>query len=393
MHGTGPRACLFRLGPAPLAAILAAAALAGLSACSDQGADAAPEQRHQRIVPVRAATAVEKDVPVQLRAIGTVEAFASVDVKSRVDGQVSAVHFREGQEVKKGDRLFTIDQRPFEAAVRQAEANLARAKAEAQNAHTEAQRMSKLLAEQIVSQDEYDQADMHAASSRATVAADEAALEKAKLDLLYCQISSPLDGRIGQILVNLGNVVKSDETTLAVVNQIRPIYVNFSVPQQNLPEVRRRAAEGPLLVETYPGKEHDPPVAGRLSFINNEVHTDTGTVLLKGLFANDDEALWPGQFVQTAVTLTVQPKAVVVPNAAVQSGQQGTYVFAVNPDRTVELRPVRIGVDLPGEIVIEDGVRAGERVVTDGQLQLAPGMTVEVQEGAPAAAAPPAAAG
>jgi len=372
------------------AALLGALAIAGLNACSDPGADAAPEQRHQRIVPVRAATAVEKDVPVQLRAIGTVEAFASVDVKSRVDGQVSEVHFREGQEVKKGDRLFTIDPRPFEAAVRQAEANLARAQAEAQNAHTEAQRLQKLLAEQIVSQDEYDQADMRAASSRAMVAADQAALEKAKLDLLYCQISSPIDGRIGQILINLGNVVKSDETTLAVVNQIRPIYVNFSVPQQELPEVRRRAAEGPLLVETYPGKEHDPAVAGELSFINNQVHTDTGTVLLKGLFPNQDEALWPGQFVQTVVTLSVQPKAVVVPNAAVQTGQQGAYVFAIKPDRTVDLRPVRIGVDLPGEIVIEDGVRAGERVVTDGQLQLAPGMTVEVQDGAAAA---PAAAG
>jgi membrane fusion protein, multidrug efflux system len=374
-------------------AAAAALAVAVLNACSDPGADAAPEQRHQRVVPVRAATAIERDVPVQLHAIGTVESVASVDVKSRVEGQVAEVFFREGQEVHKGDPLFTIDPRPFEAAVRQAEANVARAHAEARNAQVEAQRLQQLLGQRIVSQDEYDQADMRAASSRAMVAGDEAALEKAKLDLLYCHITAPIDGRIGQILINVGNVVKSDEAKLAVLNQIRPTYVSFSVPQQTLPEIRRRAAEGRLRVDVYPDKERGHPISGELSFIDNEVHTDSGTVLLKGLFANDNEELWPGQYVETIVTLTVQPKVVVVPSAAVQTGQQGTYLFTIGSDRTVELRPVRTGVDLPGEVVIEDGVRAGERVVTDGQLQLAPGMTVEVQEVAPAAQTPHAAAG
>lgn len=360
-----------------------------LNACSDPGADASADQRHKRVVAVRATAAIEKDVPIQLREIGTVEPYATVSIKSRVDGQVSDVHFREGQEVSKGDLLFAIDPRPFEAAVRQAQANLDRARAEAKNAEVEAQRLSKLLTEKIVSQDEYDQAQTRSASMLAMVKADEAAVDKSKLDIQYCYIRAPIDGRIGQILINQGNVVKSDETTLAVVNQIRPIYVDFSVPQQELPEIRRRSAAGTLRVEAYLTKEQEQPILGELSFINNQVDTDTGTVLLKALFANDDEALWPGQFVDTVVRLSMQAKAVVVPSSAVQTGQQGQYVFSIGPDLTVELRTVRTGAVVGDEIVIEEGLKGGDRVVTDGQLQLAPGMTVEVKDEAPG---PPAAA-
>jgi multidrug efflux system membrane fusion protein len=364
---------------------VAVGGLVGLSACSNDGAGATADQRQQRVVMVRAATAVEKDVPIQLKVIGTVEAYASVAIKSRVSGQVAEVHFREGQEVTQGDPLFTIDPRPFEAALREAEANLVRAHAEAENAHVEAQRLSKLLDEKIVSQDEYDQAQTKAESMRAMVKADEAALDRAKLEVQYCHIIAPINGRIGEILVNQGNVVKTDETTLAMVNQIRPIYVAFSVPQQTLPEIRRRAAEKPLRVEAYPSKEQGEASVGQLSFINNQVDTDTGTVLLKGLFANEEEKLWPGQFVDTVLTLTVRERAVVVPSAAVQTGQQGQYVFIIGADQRVELRPVRTAADLGNELAIEEGLRAGERVVTDGQLQLAPGMAIELKDEAPAA--------
>lgn len=385
--------CLSR--PLALAALFACPGLGLLGGCSDPGADAAAVQRRQRVVPVRVATAVEKDVPIQLRAIGTVAAYASVSIKSRIDGQVSDVHFREGQEVRKGDCLFTIDSRPFDAALRQAEANLARDRAQAENARVEAQRLAQLLGERIVSQEEYDQAQTRVAALRATVKADEAAVDNAELQVLYCHISSPIDGRIGQILVNQGNVVKSDETTLAVVNQIRPIYVDFSVPQQELPEIRRRAANGNLRVEVYAGASHEHAVVGELSFINNQVDTDTGTVLLKGLFANQHEELWPGQFVDSVLTLSTRPRAVVVPSAAVQTGQQGPYVFTIGSDQTVQLRLVRTGEELGREVVIEAGLQPGEQLVTDGQFQLAPGMTVEVQEASPERpeATPPAPAG
>jgi multidrug efflux system membrane fusion protein len=379
--------------PPPVALLLALAATAVLGACSDNGVGAAAAQRRQA-VPVRAATALEKDVPIQLRAIGTVEAYASVDVKSRVDGQVAEVHFREGQEVHKGDLLFTIDPRPFEASLRQAEANLARHRAEAENARVEAQRLTQLLAQQIVSQDEFDQAQTRAAAMRSSVDAEQAAVDNAKLQLLYCRISSPIDGRIGRILVNLGNVVKADESTLAVVNQIRPIYVGFSVPQQTLAVIRQRAEGAALRVDAFTGAAHQA-ASGELSFIDNQVNTDSGTVRLKALFSNEQEQLWPGQFVDTLLTLTTQPRAVVIPSAAVQTGQQGPYVFVIAADRTVELRNVRTGADLGEEMVIDDNLRAGERVVTDGHFLIAPGMTVDIKETAAEApqATPPSPAG
>jgi multidrug efflux system membrane fusion protein len=323
---------------------------------------------------------VEKDVPVQVRAIGTVEAYANVAVKSRVEGHVAEVHFREGQQVRPGDRLFTIDAREFEAALRQAEANLARRRAEAEHARVEVQRLSQLLEQEIVSQDEYDQAHTQAAAMRASLDADAAAVEAAKLQVLYTRITSPIEGRIGQILADVGNVVKPDDTVLAVVNQVRPIYVAFSVPQQELAEIRRRAAAAPLPVDAYTDAAHQLVATGELSFIDNQVNTATGTVLLKAAFANDQEELWPGQFVEAVLTLHVRPRAVVVPSAAVQTGQQGQYLFVIGPDNAVELRHVRTGQHLGGDVVIEENLRAGERVVSEGQFLLAPGMTVEVKK-------------
>jgi multidrug efflux system membrane fusion protein len=358
---------------------LAGAALGVLAGCSDSGAGASAVQ-HRQAVPVRVATAVEKDVPVRLRAIGTVEAYANLSVKSRVEGHVAEVHFREGQEVQAGAMLFSIDAREFEAALRQAEANLARNRAEAENARVEAHRLTQLLKQQIVSQDEYDQAQTHAAAMRATVNADEAAVEVAKLQILYCRITSPIEGRIGAILVHVGNVVKPDESVLALVNQVRPVYVAFSVPQQNLSEIRRRAQAAPLRVDAYTDSSYEHTVKGELSFIDNQVSTETGTVMLKALFPNDHEELWPGQFVDIMLTLTTLPEAVVVPSAAVQTGQQGQYLYVVHPDNTVELRMVRTGADVGPEVVIEENLRPGERVVTDGQFLLAPGVTVEVKQ-------------
>jgi multidrug efflux system membrane fusion protein len=352
----------------------------GVSGCTDQGVGAAAVHQRQA-VPVRAATAVEKDVPVQTRAIGTVEAYTNVSVKSRVEGHVAEVHFHEGQQVRPGDLLFTIDARQFEAALRQAEANLARHRAEAEHARVEVQRLSQLLKQQIVSPDEYDLAHMQAVALRATLDADAAAVEAAKLQVHYCRITSPIDGRIGQILTDVGNVVKPEDTVLAVVNQVRPIYVAFSVPQRELGEIRRRSSEGPLRVDAYSDATRELVATGELSFIDNQVNTATGTVLLKAEFANDREELWPGQFVEAVLALYVRPRVVVVPSAAVQTGQQGQYLFVIDPDNTVELRHVRTGQDLGDEIVIEENLRAGERVVSEGQFLLAPGMTVEIKEG------------
>jgi multidrug efflux system membrane fusion protein len=370
----------------------AAAALAALAclanACSSGPGDAGG---HQEAVPVVIATVVQRDVPVQLRAIGNVEAYSTVSVKSQVEGQLAQVHFVEGQRVQKGDMLFTIDPRPFEAALRQAEATLARGVAEARNAEVDAKRRTQLLAQGFVSRDEYDQSQTHAASSAAAVKAFEASAENARLQLQYCYIRSPLDGRVGQVLVHQGNIVEANDTLLAVINQVRPVYVSFSVPEQDLPEVRHRTAEGKLPVEAFVAHE-TTPVVGELSFINNTVDTTTGTVLLKALFPNDDEALWPGQFVDVAVTLEVQRDAVLVPAEALQVGQQGQYVFVVAADDSAVVRPVVPGKRMGPEVVVTNGLAAGERVVTDGQIRLAPGLKVSIKDGRSAAADPTAGA-
>ena len=327
------------------------------------------------------ATAVQKDIPVQLHAIGNVEAYSTVSVKSQVEGQLAKVHFVEGQPVNKGDLLFTIDPRPFEAALRQAQATVARDVAEARNAEVDAKRRTQLLAQGFVSRDEYDQSQTKAASSAAAVKADEAAVENARLQLQYCYIHSPINGRVGQLLVHEGNVVKANDTLLAVINQVRPVYVSFSVPEQDLPEVRQRTAEGKLAVQAFVPQHDGTPVIGELSFINNTVDMTTGTVLLKALFPNDNEALWPGQFVDVAVTLTVHHDAVLVPAEAIQVGQQGQYVFVVAADESAEVRPVVPGARIGPEIVVSQGLTAGERVVTDGQIRLAPGLKVQIKDG------------
>ena len=362
-----------------VAALLVTLALL-VPACSSDSA--APGRDHKEAVPVTVATVVQRDIPVQLRAIGNVEPYSTVSVKSQVEGQLAQVHFVEGQRVKQGDLLFTVDPRPFEAALRQAQATMARDAAEARNAAVDAKRRTQLLAQGFVSRDEYDQSQTKAASSAAAVKAGEAAVENARLQLAYCSIRSPIDGRVGQVLVHAGNIVEANDTLLAVINQVRPIYVSFSVPEQQLPQVRERAAAGKLAVQALVPHHGDAPVVGELSFINNTVDMTTGTVLLKALFQNDDETLWPGQFVDVAVTLAVQRDAVLVAAEAIQVGQQGQYVFVVAADESAEVRAVVPGDRIGSEIVVTQGLAAGERVVTDGQIRLAPGLKVEIKDGA-----------
>lgn len=334
-------------------------------------------------VPVGVTRVEQRDVPLDVRAIGNVEAFSTVSVKSQVEGQLAEVRFKEGDEVKVGDLLFVIDPAPFQAALDQAQANLARATAEAKNAEVQAARFAALARSGIVSKDEHDRVATQAASMGAAVDAARAAVENVKLRLDFCYLRSPIDGRVGRLLVHQGNVVKEKETTLAVVNQLKPIYVTFAVPEQELPEIRRHQADHPLAVTVTLADTATPPVQGTLSFIDNAVDTTTGTVILKGIFPNVDEVLWPGQFVNAALTLDVERNAVVVPAAAVQTGQEGSYVFVVKVDETVEYRPIKV-VRSAGQLaVVESGLAAGETIVTQGFVRLAPGVKVTIRQPEP----------
>jgi multidrug efflux system membrane fusion protein len=333
-------------------------------------------------VPVLAAKAVEKTVANQVHAIGRVEAFSTVNVKSQVGGQITEVHFKEGQSVKKGDLLFTIDPRPFEAALLQAQANLARDAAQAKKSDADERRYAFLLKQGVGSRQQYDQAQADSGAADAAVAADKAAVETTKLNLAYTEIRSPIDGRTGDLLVHAGNVIKANEDNpMVVINQVRPLYVDFSVPEQKLAEIREYVSERTLPVfASIPGQQQKPET-GALSFIDNTVDRQTGTINIKGTFENADNRLWPGQFVDTTLVLSEQPHTVVVPSQAVQTGQDGSYVFVINGQMKAETRPVVIGSSADGETVVERGLKQGETVVTDGQLRLIPGVPVTIKTG------------
>jgi multidrug efflux system membrane fusion protein len=341
--------------------------------------NAKEQSRPSRVAPVTVATAMQKDIPVQIYAIGNVEAYATVQVKSQIGGEVVKVYFKEGQFVKKGDPLFLIDPRPYEAALKQAESNLARDIAQANNAESEARRYAELLKEGVISQEQYDQRRTSADALEAAVRADKAAVENARLQLEYCSIRSPIDGRTGDLKIDLGNVVKANDIPLVVINQIMPIYVSFSVPEKDLPGIKKYMAAGELEVEAKIPESGMKPVTGEVVFIDNAVNVETGTILLKALFSNGDRTLWPGQFVNVVLTLTTIPHAVVVPSQAVEVGQIGPHVFIVKPDHTVNLVSVVVGRTYNGETVIEKGIQPGETVVIDGQLQLLPGTKVEIK--------------
>jgi multidrug efflux system membrane fusion protein len=355
----------------------------GLVSLSGCAAPSAPSQGVRfQAAPVTVARVVEESVPVEVRAIGNVEAYWTVSVKAEVAAQVELVLFREGQDVKKGDLLFTLDARSYQAALQQLEANRARDEAQLQNALAEDERYTKLFQEGIVSKEQYDTFHTNRAVLAAAVQADKAAIEKAKVDLDYCSIRSPLDGRTGTLLIHQGNVVKDRDTVLVVINQIHPIYVTFAVPEQYLADIKHYQAAGPLRVEALIPEDKQGPAQGGLSFVDNAVDSSTGTIKLKGTFENPDHRLWPGQFVNVVLKLTAQANALVVPSQAVQTGQQGQFVFVLKPDLTAESRPVQVNRTFNGESVVEKGLRAGELVVTDGQLQLVPGAKVEVKNAA-----------
>jgi multidrug efflux system membrane fusion protein len=363
-------------------ALLVAGSVALLSSCSDNTtapkAAPSPQAAMAAMPPVPATLGVAslKTVPVQVRTIGNGEAYSTVNVKSQVDGKVDGVHFQEGQDVKKGELLFTIDSRPFEAALQQAEANQARDQALLKNAQAQATRYEELFKSGIVSKDQFDQFNTNAASLAATVKADQAAVETDKIPLGYCSIYAPIDGRTGSLMVHPGNTVKSGDATLVVINQISPIYVDFSIPEHYLPDIKKYMAQGSLKVEAIVPQFENQPEEGKVTFFNNSVDNTTGTILLKGTFPNSQRRLWPGQFITLVLTLTSMHDAVVVPSQAVQTGQQGQYVFVVKNDNSVEMRPVVPGAVVGSEEVIEKGIQSGERVVTDGQLMLFPGAHV-----------------
>lgn len=377
-HQTRPRlactgsTCVFQL----IASAIAIVMVAIFAGCSDKGG----ANYGMPPVPVLAAKVLQRDVPNQLREIGTVEAFESIGIKARVGGNLQTVNFKEGDFVTEGQLLFVIDPRPFAATLAQAEANLARDQANANQAHTNEQRFATLLKEGVGSRQQYDVAYADAASLGATVAADRAAVDSARLNLTYTEIRSPIDGRTGKLESHPGDLIKADaDNPIVTIAQVEPTYVVFSIPENNLAEVRRNMASHPLEVDaTIPG---DPGQAehGVLSFVDNSVDKTTGTISLKGLFQNENRRLWPGQFVNATLTLAVVPKAVLVPSEAIQTGQEGPFVYVIGTDMKAQPRPVVTGAIIDTETIIAHGLKAGETVVTDGQLRLMPGAVVRIK--------------
>lgn len=424
-------------GAAARRALLLVALVGGAAGCSDRAESKQSQRRATPAIPVAVTLVEQKPMPLAIQAIGTAEAYSIVSVRAQVGGELTHVHIREGQDVKKGQLLFTIDPRPYEAALAQTEANLAKDRGQVQqaravlerdasriaqaraalardqaqqlNAAAQERRYRDLLARELIAQEQYDQlranadalaatlkadeADVRSAedtakadeaavrSAEQIVRADEAAVDNARVQLGYTTIRSPIDARAGSLQLHEGNVVRAggtSDSTLIVLNQVRPIYVSFTVPQQQLPAVKRYMAESPLGVEALPAGEQRSE-RGVVTFIDNAVDATTGTIRLKATFTNAENRLWPGQFVSVSLTLATEPDAIVVPSAAVQAGQQGPYVFVVKPDSTVETRRLVVARTQGGETIVGGGLAPGERVVTDGQPRLVNGSKVEIR--------------
>lgn len=367
-----------------LVAILAAGGLIAYVS-SDSRAREKPAAKEPAAAPVAVVAAVQQTVPVRLQAIGNVEAYSSVAVKSRVDGQILEVEFREGQEVRKGEVLFRIDARPFEAAFKQAEAQALRDAASRDQAASQERRYQELLEKNFVSKDAYAQYRTNSQTAQATAKATEAALENAKLNLEYTVIRSPIDGYVGRALLQAGNMVKANDTiSLVVINQVKPVYVSFAIPEQQLAKVRELMRKGSLTVEvTVPGGDK-PLAAGRIAFLDNAVDQTTGTIKVRAVFDNGDAALWPGQFYTVRVKLYDQENAILVPTRALQTGPNGQFVYVVKADMTVEMRKVVVDRSEGDTTVLaEGGIAKGDQVVVRGALRLAPGAKVIVTESAP----------
>lgn len=338
------------------------------------------EAKAKPAVPVTVAQALQRDVPVQIKAIGNIEAFTSVAIKSQVSAQIARAHFQEGSDVQKGALLISLDPEPFLATLRQCEAALVKDQAQAKFAREQADRYAGLLKEGIVTRDQYDLLRATAESFAATVAADRAAIKSARIQLSYCSIRSPISGRTGTLALQPGNMAKANDLPLVTINQISPIYATFSIPEKLLTEVKRAMAGNELKIEAVIPNEPGSTEAGTISFLDNAVNPATGTIKLKGVFANKSRKLWPGQFTDVVMTLGNRINAVVVPTNAIQTSQQGQFIYVVKPDNSVEMRQVTAAMAVGEDTVIEKGLGAGETVVIDGQLRLTPGTVVESKE-------------
>jgi membrane fusion protein, multidrug efflux system len=339
-------------------------------------------------IPVKVVQAALKNVPVQVKAIGNIEAFTSVAIKSQVGGQIARLHFTEGSNVEQGALLVSIDPEPFRATLSQFEAALAKDQAQARFAREQAERYAGLVKEGIVTQDQYEALHSNAESLAATIVADRSAIRNAKIQLGYCSIRSPISGRTGTIALQPGNLVKANDLAIVTVNQLTPIYATFSIPEKLLAEVKRAMAGNELKIEAAIPNEPGATEAGSISFLDNAVNPATGTIKLKGVFANKSRKLWPGQFTDVVMTLGNRKDAVVVPTNAIQTSQQGQFIYVVKPDNSVEMRQVTATMAVGEDTVVEKGLGAGETVVIDGQLRLTPGAVVESKEKQPAVKQP-----
>lgn len=344
-----------------------------LAACDNPGS----KEGGERVAPVRLARAVTKDIPRVVEAVGNVEAFNSVDVKPQVGGQIVEVPVSSGQEVQRGDVLFRLDPRPFDAAVAEAEARLARDNAFLNKARKDLARYTTLLQQDVISREAYDQMATNEQTARANIQESEAALQAARLNREYSVIKAPAAGKLGNILVRLGNVIKAnDDRTLVVINSIRPAEVQFTVAERYLPAILQRMNGGTLTVTVLPTGDSGEPIPGTVSAVNNEVDRNTGSIRLHAVFDNEDSRLWPGQFVRVTLVMDTIQGAVIVPERAVQEGLSGRYVYIAAPEGDnfrVEPRPVETEEGPAGFVAVSKGISPGEIVVTDGQLGLAPG--------------------
>jgi membrane fusion protein, multidrug efflux system len=366
------------VGAAATAVIVVAALLWWSNFFGGNGPHAAA-QAGPPLVPVTAGTVVARDVPVYLQGIGTVQAYNMVTVESRVDGQIVKVNFKEGQEVKQGDPLFQIDPRTYQAALEQAQAQKAKDEAQLVGAQLDLNRYAKLLGTGYQTQQQFDEQTALVGQLKAAIKGDQAAIDNARLNLDYADIRSPIDGRTGARLVDMGNLIHAaNNTALVTITEVRPIFVSFTLPQDTLDEVRHEQAKAPLVVQAFDGGNTKLLSTGKLTLIDNTINQSTGTIHLKARFDNTDERLWPGEFVNARVVLKVRHDVPTVPVQTVQQGAEGDYAYVIKPDNTVERRAIEVAAEQDGVAVIAKGLHLGERVVTDGQYRLTDGARVRL---------------
>jgi membrane fusion protein, multidrug efflux system len=363
--------------------LLITVAIASLTACGKKDPAQSGNASARPAAPVVVAVAEQRDVPVQLSAIGNVESYQTVQIRSQVNGQIQSIFFKEGQDVHKGQLLFQLDKKPFQADLDKATGMLQHDEAQAANSRLQAERYNVLETQGVASKEQADQVRAQAKADASAVYADRAAVDAAKVQLQYTDIKAPIDARTGALLMNVGNLVKANDTPFLVqLNQVTPIYATFSIPENQLDAVRKFAA-GNLKVLAFPKGQNTNPAEGKLTFIDNGVDMQTGTVKLKATFANKDRRLWPGQYVDVVLNLSTRKQAVLVPTKAIQTGQQGPYVYVVTPQSTAESRNVETSGTYQNSTIIAGGVSAGEKVVVDGQLRVAPNAKVLVQSTVP----------